>query len=60
MEPIGSSDIDGKARGRMSGSERVKITEDVRKFAAQQGITEEAALEEGLKTEGNGVHQVRF
>ena len=27
----------------------MKITEDVRKFAAEQGITEEAALEEGLK-----------
>jgi phosphomethylpyrimidine synthase len=27
----------------------MKITEDVRKFAAQQGITEEAAIEEGLK-----------
>ena len=27
----------------------MKITEDVRKFAAQQGISDEAALEEGLK-----------
>ena len=27
----------------------MKITEDVRRFAAEQGITEEAALEEGLK-----------
>jgi phosphomethylpyrimidine synthase len=27
----------------------MRITEDVRKFAAEQGITEEAALEEGLK-----------
>ena len=27
----------------------MKITEDVRKFAAQQEITEEAAIEEGLK-----------
>jgi phosphomethylpyrimidine synthase len=27
----------------------MKITEDVRKFAAQQGISEEAAIEEGLK-----------
>jgi hypothetical protein len=27
----------------------VKITEDVRKYAAEQRISEEAALEEGLK-----------
>ena len=27
----------------------MKITEDVRKFAAQQGISEQAAIEEGLK-----------
>jgi hypothetical protein len=44
----GSSDIDGKARGRMSGSERVKITEDVRKFAAEQGLAEAEALVKGL------------
>jgi phosphomethylpyrimidine synthase len=27
----------------------MRITEDVRKFAADQGITEESAIEEGLK-----------
>jgi phosphomethylpyrimidine synthase len=27
----------------------MKITEDVRKFAAQHGVTEEAAIEAGLK-----------
>src|SRR6266487_3593741 len=27
----------------------MKITEDVRKYAAEQGITEEAAIKEGLK-----------
>lgn len=27
----------------------MKITEDVRKYAAEQGITEEAVLEKGLK-----------
>jgi len=27
----------------------MKITEDVRKYAAQQGIAEEAAIEKGLK-----------
>jgi phosphomethylpyrimidine synthase len=26
----------------------MKITEDVRKYAAEQGMTEEAALEQGL------------
>ena len=31
----------------MSGSERVKITEDVRKYAADQGIAEEEALQKG-------------
>jgi phosphomethylpyrimidine synthase len=33
----------------MSGSERVKITEDVRKYAAEQGIVEEQALESGMQ-----------
>jgi len=27
----------------------MKITEDVRKFAAEHGVSEEAAIEEGLK-----------
>jgi phosphomethylpyrimidine synthase len=27
----------------------MRITEDVRKYAAEQGITEETAIEEGLK-----------
>jgi len=27
----------------------MRITEDVRRYAAQQGITEEAAIEEGLE-----------
>ena len=27
----------------------MKITEDVRKFAAEQGITEEAAIQKGLE-----------
>lgn len=35
------------------------ITEDVRRYAAEQGIAEEAAIEEGTETEGNGVHEVR-
>jgi phosphomethylpyrimidine synthase len=32
----------------------MKITEDVRKFAAQQGISDEAATEEGLKQKATG------
>ena len=32
----------------MSGSERVKITEDVRKFAAEQKLSEEEALQAGM------------
>jgi hypothetical protein len=39
----------GKPGGRVNGSERVKITEDVRKYAAEQGISEEGAREKGLK-----------
>jgi phosphomethylpyrimidine synthase len=33
----------------MSGSESVKISEDVRKFAAEQKISEEQALQVGLE-----------
>jgi phosphomethylpyrimidine synthase len=33
----------------MSGSELVKITEDVRKYAAEQGLSEAEALESGMK-----------
>jgi phosphomethylpyrimidine synthase len=33
----------------MSGSERVKITEDGRKFAAEQKLSEEDALRVGLE-----------
>ena len=36
----------------------MKITEDVRKYAAEHGISEETAIEKGLRTEGNGVHEV--
>jgi hypothetical protein len=36
--------------GELAGlTKLVKVTEDVRKFAAEQGITEESAIEEGLK-----------
>ena len=33
----------------MSGSERVKITEDIRKYAAEHGLSESEAIESGLK-----------
>jgi hypothetical protein len=38
-----------KPGGRMSGSERVKITEDVRKYAAERGLTDTHALEKGMQ-----------
>jgi hypothetical protein len=43
-----TSKVTRRARfaGRRSSS---KFTEDVRKYAAEQGITEEVAIEEGLK-----------
>jgi hypothetical protein len=43
-------DIKGHPQGEIRGETKlVNITEDVRKFAAEHGITEEAAIEEGLK-----------
>jgi phosphomethylpyrimidine synthase len=32
----------------------MRITEDVRRYAKEQGITEEAAIEEGLKQKATG------
>jgi hypothetical protein len=44
------NDIKGHPRGELRGLTKiVKITEDVRKYAAEHGMSEEAALEEGLK-----------
>jgi hypothetical protein len=41
-------------QGELRGlTKLVKITEDVRKFAARQGIGEEAALEVGLEQKAN-------
>ena len=37
----------------MSGNERVKITEDVRKYAADQGIAEENAIKRGMAEKSN-------
>ena len=43
-------DIQGHPQGEIRGATKlVKITEDVRKYAREQGITEEAAIEKGLK-----------
>jgi hypothetical protein len=42
--------VKGHPQGDLRGETKfVKITEDVRKFAAEQGITEEAAIERGLQ-----------
>jgi hypothetical protein len=50
MEPMGIERHRWeKPRGRMSRGERVKITEDVRTYAAEQGISENEALEKGMK-----------
>jgi hypothetical protein len=43
-------DIKGHLQGEIRElTKLVKITEDVRKYAAEQGINENEALEEGLK-----------
>ena len=48
--PGAVDDIKSHPQGEIRGATKlVKITEDVRKFAAQQGITEEMAIEKGLK-----------
>jgi len=51
MEPWLSSDMDGKPGSRMS--ERVKITKDVRKYAAEQRLAEAEALESGMHDKAN-------
>ncbi len=43
-------DIQSHPQGEFRGQTNlVKITEDVRKYAAQQGIEESAAIEQGLR-----------
>ena len=43
-------DIQGHPQGEFRGPTKlVKITEDVRKYAAEQGISENVALDKGLK-----------
>jgi phosphomethylpyrimidine synthase len=39
----------GKPGGRVNGSERVNITEDVRKYAAEQELSEDDALKAGME-----------
>jgi len=43
--------MDGKPGSRMS--ERVKITKDVRKYAAEQRLAEAEALESGMHDKAN-------
>jgi hypothetical protein len=43
-------DIKGHPQGEVRGlTKLVKITEDVRKFAAHQGVSEQQALQKGLQ-----------
>ena len=43
-------DLQSHPQGGFRGQTKlVKITEDVRKYAAEQGLAEEAVIEEGLK-----------
>jgi hypothetical protein len=43
-------DIKSHPQGEIRGlSKLVKITEDVRKYAAEHGLTEEAAIKQGLE-----------
>jgi hypothetical protein len=43
-------DLQSRPRGEIRGPTKlVKITEDVRKYAAEHGLTNEAAIERGLK-----------
>ena len=49
MEPMGIERHRWeKPKGRMSGSERGKITEDVRKHAAERGVAKEQTLASGM------------
>jgi hypothetical protein len=43
-------DIQGQAQGEIRGETKlVNITEDVRKFAAEQGVSEQEALQKGME-----------
>jgi hypothetical protein len=43
-------DIQGHAQGEIRGETKlVNITEDVRKFAAEQGVSEQEALQKGME-----------
>jgi hypothetical protein len=46
-------DIKGHPQGELRGQTKlVNITEDVRKYAAEHGIDESAAIEHGMKEKG--------
>jgi hypothetical protein len=50
MEPMGIERHRWESReAEVSGSERVKITEDVRRYALKQGLSEDAAIKHGLE-----------
>jgi hypothetical protein len=49
MEPVGIERHRWAKPAGMSGSERVKITEDVRKHAAEHSLTNDEAIESGLR-----------
>ena len=51
-------DIQSHPQGEFRGQTKlVKITEDVRKYAAQQGIDESAAIEQGLREKAKEFQQ---
>jgi hypothetical protein len=48
-------DIESHPQGEIRGQTKlVKIAEEVRRFAAEHGITEDAPIEEGLKQKSKG------
>ena len=50
--------IKGRPEGEIPGPTKlVKITEDLRKYATQQGIGENEALEHGLKEKSAEFHE---
>jgi hypothetical protein len=51
-------DIQGHPQGEIRGETKfVKITEEVRKFGAEQGIDEASAIERGLHEKAKGFRQ---
>lgn len=53
-------DIKGHQQGEIRGRTKlVKITEDVRKYAGQRGLTDAEAIEEGLKQKATEFNEAR-